>query len=72
MSEISLNHAPEQSLGASAMAAANHTPAAVSDAALAQESIVAQAAIKRRHTMIIALRLIVLVAVLGAGSWRRA
>lgn len=66
MSEISLNHAPEQSLGASAaMAAANHTPAAVSDAALAQESIVAQAAIKRRHTMIIALRLIVLVAVLG-------
>ena len=37
MSEISLNRAPEQSLGASAaMAAANHTPAAVSDAALAQ------------------------------------
>lgn len=40
-------------------------PAAVSDAALAQESIAAQAAIKRRKAMIIALRVAVLVVVLG-------
>lgn len=66
MTEMSLNRTPEQSLGASAtIAAANDTPAAVSDAALAQESVVAQAAIQRRKTMIIALRLAVLVIVLG-------
>ncbi|MDR2331164.1 MAG: ABC transporter permease [Comamonas sp.] len=50
---------------APASAAADHTPAAVSDAALAQESVAAQAAIKRRKAVIIALRLLVLVAVLG-------
>ncbi|MBB6579142.1 NitT/TauT family transport system permease protein [Comamonas odontotermitis] len=46
-------------------AAPDQTPAAVSDAALAQESIAAQAAIKRRKAVIIGLRLLVLVAVLG-------
>ncbi|MDR3004080.1 MAG: ABC transporter permease [Acidovorax sp.] len=45
--------------------AAHHTPAAVSEAALAQESVAAQAAIKRRRAMIIGLRLAVLVLVLG-------
>ncbi|MDR0259457.1 MAG: ABC transporter permease [Comamonas sp.] len=50
---------------APASAAADHTPAAVSDAALAQESIAAQAAIKRRKAVIIGLRLLVLVLVLG-------
>lgn len=66
MSEMSLKRAPEPLLGASApMEAAHHTPAAVSDAALAQESIAAQAAIKRRRAMIIGLRLAVLVIVLG-------
>lgn len=66
MSEIILNHTPEQSLVATAtIAAANQTPFAVSDAALAQESTVAQAALKRRKYMIIALRLAVLVIVLG-------
>ncbi|MFG5780230.1 ABC transporter permease [Comamonas sp. J-3] len=40
-------------------------PNAISDAALAQESALAQAAIKRRKHMIIGLRLLVLVVVLG-------
>ncbi|QMV75818.1 ABC transporter permease [Comamonas piscis] len=48
-----------------ASAAADHTPAAVSDAALAQESVAAQAAIKRRKALILGLRLLVLVLVLG-------
>lgn len=66
MTEMSLNRTPAQPLGASATSAAAHdTPAAVSEAALAQESLVAQAAIQRRKTMIIALRLAVLVIVLG-------
>lgn len=66
MSDISLTHTPETSLSATAaIEAANHTPAAVSEAALAQESLVAQAAIKRRRTMIVALRLLVLIVVLG-------
>lgn len=60
MSELTLN----QSIPP-AQAAPEQTPAAVSDAALAQESIAAQAAIKRRKAVIIALRLLVLVAVLG-------
>lgn len=66
MTEMSLNRTPAQPLGASATSAAAHdTPAAVSEAALAQEFPVAQAAIQRRKTMIIALRLAVLVIVLG-------
>lgn len=66
MSDISLNITPEKSLAATAaIEAASHTPAAVSETALAQESLVAQAAIKRRKTMIIALRLAVLVIILG-------
>lgn len=66
MTEMSLNITPEKSLAATAaIDAANHTPAAVSEAALAQESLVAQAAIQRRKAMIIALRLAVLVIVLG-------
>ncbi|MFE1571069.1 ABC transporter permease [Comamonas odontotermitis] len=60
MSELTLNQGIP-----SAQAAPEQTPAAVSDAALAQESIAAQAAIKRRKAVIIALRLLVLVAVLG-------
>lgn len=60
MSELTLNQGIP-----SAQAAPEQTPAAVSDATLAQESIAAQAAIKRRKAVIIALRLLVLVAVLG-------
>lgn len=60
MSELTLNQGISP-----AQAAPDQTPAAVSDAALAQESIAAQAAIKRRKAVIIALRLLVLVAVLG-------
>lgn len=60
MSELTLNQGIPP-----AQAAPEQTPAAVSDAALAQESIAAQAAIKRRKAVIIALRLLVLVAVLG-------
>ncbi|PWB21257.1 MULTISPECIES: ABC transporter permease [Comamonas] len=64
MSELTLNpNAARSSVPASA--AADHTPAAVSDAALAQESVAAQAAIKRRKAVIIGLRLLVLVLVLG-------
>lgn len=40
-------------------------PASLSDEALARESEIAQAAIRRRRSMIIALRLVVLVVVLG-------
>ncbi len=40
-------------------------PASLSDEALARESEVAQAAIRRRRSMIIGLRLVVLVVVLG-------
>ncbi len=66
MSNMTLNQTPEQSLGATAaIAAASHTPAAVSEAALAQESVAAQAAIRSRKRLIIALRLAVLVIVLG-------
>ena len=66
MTEMSLNITPEPSRAATAaIEAANHTPAAVSEAALAQESVAAQAAIQRRKSMIIALRLAVLVIVLG-------
>jgi len=57
MSEMALNPAVPE--------AAHHTPAAVSEAALAQESRAAQAALKRRKHMILALRLAVLVVVLG-------
>lgn len=64
MSELTLNPAAARS-PAPVSAAADHTPAAVSDAALAQESIAAQAAIKRRKAVIIGLRLLVLVLVLG-------
>jgi NitT/TauT family transport system permease protein len=64
MSELTLNPNASRS-PAPASAAADHTPAAVSDAALAQESIAAQAAIKRRKAVIIGLRLLVLVLVLG-------
>ncbi|WP_429951296.1 ABC transporter permease [Comamonas sediminis] len=64
MSELTLNPAATRS-PPSAPAAPDHTPAAVSDAALAQESVAAQAAIKRRKAVIIGLRLLVLVAVLG-------
>lgn len=60
MSELTLNQGIPP-----AQAALEQTPAVVSDAALAQESIAAQAAIKRRKAVIIALRLLVLVAVLG-------
>jgi NitT/TauT family transport system permease protein len=60
MSELTLNPAAARNL-----AAADHTPAAVSDAALAQESVAAQAAIKRRKALILGLRLLVLVLVLG-------
>lgn len=64
MSELTLNpNAARSSVPASA--AADHTPATVSDAALAQESVAAQAAIKRRKAVIIGLRLLVLVLVLG-------
>ncbi len=66
MSNMTLNQTPEQSLGATAaIAAASYTPAAVSEAALAQESVAAQAAIRSRKRLIIALRLAVLVIVLG-------
>ena len=66
MSNMTLNQTPEQSLGATAaIAAASHTPAAVSEAALAQESVAAQAGIRSRKRLIIALRLAVLVIVLG-------
>lgn len=64
MSELTLNPAASRSQ-APVSAAADHTPAAVSDAALAQESVAAQAAIKRRKAVIIGLRLLVLVLVLG-------
>jgi NitT/TauT family transport system permease protein len=64
MSEMHWNTGAEH-LQPAAADAANHTPAAVSEAALAQESVAAQAAIKRRRLMIIALRLAVLVLVLG-------
>ncbi|MDR2324281.1 MAG: ABC transporter permease [Acidovorax sp.] len=64
MSEIHWNTGAEHSQPAAADAA-HHTPAAVSEAALAQESVAAQAAIKRRRLMIIGLRLAVLVLVLG-------
>nr|WP_099737931.1 ABC transporter permease [Comamonas sp. 26] len=57
-----LNTTPEKS---PALDAALAVPNAVSDAALAQESTVAQAALKRRKSLIIALRLAVLVIVLG-------
>ena len=60
MSELTLNPGISP-----AHVAPDQTPAAVSDAALAQESIAAQAAIKRRKAVIIGLRLLVLVAVLG-------
>ncbi len=43
----------------------NALPASLSDEALARESEIAQAAIRRRRSMIIALRLIVLVVILG-------
>ncbi len=67
MSELTLNPAATRSPppAPAAPAAPDHTPAAVSDAALAQESVAAQAAIKRRKAVIIGLRLLVLVAVLG-------
>lgn len=58
MSAMVLNTTPEKS-------PALAVPNAVSDAALAQESTVAQAALKRRKYLIIALRLAVLVIVLG-------
>ncbi|MEJ5149584.1 ABC transporter permease [Comamonas sp. MYb396] len=64
MSELTLNPNAARS-PAPVSAAADHTPAAVSDVALAQESIAAQAAIKRRKAVIIGLRLLVLVLVLG-------
>ncbi|WP_394682169.1 ABC transporter permease [uncultured Comamonas sp.] len=64
MSELTLNPAATHS-PPPAPAAPDHIPAAVSDAALAQESVAAQAAIKRRKAVIIGLRLLVLVAVLG-------
>lgn len=64
MSELTLNPAATRS-PPPAPAAPDHIPAAVSDAALAQESVAAQAAIKRRKAVIIGLRLLVLVAVLG-------
>ncbi|PIG08729.1 ABC transporter permease [Comamonas sp. 26] len=62
MSAMVLNTTPEKS---PALDAALAVPNAVSDAALAQESTVAQAALKRRKSLIIALRLAVLVIVLG-------
>ena len=62
MSAMVLNTTPEKS---PALDAALAVPNAVSDAALAQESTVAQAALKRRKYLIIALRLAVLVIVLG-------
>ena len=62
MSAMVLNTTPEKS---PALDAALAVPNAVSDAALAQESTVAQAALKRRKYLIIALRLSVLVIVLG-------
>lgn len=43
----------------------NALPASLSDEALARESEIAQAAIRRRRSMIIALRLVVLVVILG-------
>ncbi|GAB2830334.1 ABC transporter permease [Comamonas piscis] len=64
MSELTMNPAAARS-PLTASAAADHTPAAVSDAALAQESVAAQAAIKRRKALILGLRLLVLVLVLG-------
>lgn len=64
MSELTMNPAATRS-PLTASAAADHTPAAVSDAALAQESVAAQAAIKRRKALILGLRLLVLVLVLG-------
>ncbi len=45
--------------------AAAQLPSALSDAALARESEIAQAAIRGRRRMIIALRLVVLVVALG-------
>ncbi len=45
-------------------------PASLSDEALARESEIAQAAIRRRNSMIIALRLLVLV--VGLGGWELA
>jgi NitT/TauT family transport system permease protein len=45
-------------------------PASLSDEALARESAIAQAAIRRRNSMIIALRLVVLV--VGLGGWELA
>lgn len=62
MSAMVLNTTPEKS---PALDAALAVPNAISDAALAQESTVAQAALKRRKYLIIALRLAVLVIVLG-------
>ncbi|MEO6972191.1 MAG: ABC transporter permease [Rhodoferax sp.] len=52
--------------GAAGIAPGNPVlPASLSDAALARESVVAQAAIRQRRVMIISLRILVLVLVLG-------
>ncbi|WP_240154216.1 ABC transporter permease [Comamonas sp. Tr-654] len=66
MSEMALNTAPENSPASqTAPSSGARLPQAISDAALAQESAIAQAGIRRRRRMIIALRLAVLVLVLG-------
>ena len=66
MSEMTMNLTPEKSLAATAVIdAANHTPAAVSEAALARETETAQAALRSYKYKIIALRLLVLVVALG-------
>lgn len=74
MSEMVLNTTPEKSPALQAALHSNNVapqvapqavPHAISDAALAEESAVAQAAIKQRKRMIIGLRLAVLVVVLG-------
>ncbi|NIF82372.1 ABC transporter permease [Comamonas sp. Tr-654] len=63
---MALNTAPENSPASqTAPSSGARLPQAISDAALAQESAIAQAGIRRRRRMIIALRLAVLVLVLG-------
>ena len=66
MSEMALNTAPETSpANQTAPSPGARLPQAISDAALAQESAIAQAAIRRRRRLIITLRLAVLIFVLG-------
>lgn len=66
MSEMALNTAPENSPASqTAPSSGARLPQAISDAALAQESAIAQAGIRSRRRLIITLRLAVLVLVLG-------